>query len=258
MAVDFDFQRYVERRKGAREAQAREGASYAYAGDLKVLRTLDRLRPVKLALEATERMWRSAARAELLGSAVRLSSTSLPALHALAARAAERLHIGAPTVYVAPSLPQPAATFGTNDEAYLLINAGLVDRLNEAELTDVIGRECAHIQNNHVMFVTALYYLVHFANRFVRWVVTPATLALRGWARRAEITADRGGLLCTRDLGVSEAARRKLIDDGELAERRVAALRLFAESAYFRGVLGQEGGPSADECDARVAEVLSK
>ena len=34
--VDFDFQRYVERRRGAREAQAREGAAYAYAGDLRL------------------------------------------------------------------------------------------------------------------------------------------------------------------------------------------------------------------------------
>ena len=45
--VDLDFQRYVERRKGARAAETREGAAYAYAGDLKVLRTLDNLRPAR-------------------------------------------------------------------------------------------------------------------------------------------------------------------------------------------------------------------
>src|SRR6516225_6789364 len=102
--IDFDFQRYVERRKGAREAETREGAAYAYAGDLKVLRALDKLRPVKLALEATVRMWKAMARAELLGTAVKVSPAQFPAIHALAERCAERLHIATPTVYIAPQL----------------------------------------------------------------------------------------------------------------------------------------------------------
>ena len=33
---DFDFQRYVARRKGAREAQVREGAAYAFPGDVRL------------------------------------------------------------------------------------------------------------------------------------------------------------------------------------------------------------------------------
>src|SRR5437870_1062752 len=102
--VDFDFQRYVERRKGARDAETREGAGYAYAGDLKVLRTLDRLRPVRLALEATVRMWKAVARAELLGTSVKVSPQQFPKIHALAVRSAERLHIATPTVYIAPQL----------------------------------------------------------------------------------------------------------------------------------------------------------
>src|SRR6478672_11510812 len=97
--IDFDFQRYVEKRKGASEAAAREGAAYAYAGDLKVLRTLDRLRPVRLAIEATVRMWKSVARAELLGTAVKVSPAQFPNIHALAVKCAETLHIAMPTVY---------------------------------------------------------------------------------------------------------------------------------------------------------------
>src|SRR4051812_50222592 len=80
--IDFDFQRYVERRKGAREAQAREGAAYAYAGDLRLLRTLDRLKPVKMALEATVRLWRSAGRAAVLGGGGKGSGQEGPAGYA--------------------------------------------------------------------------------------------------------------------------------------------------------------------------------
>jgi Zn-dependent protease with chaperone function len=291
MAIDFDFQRYIERRKGAREAQAREGAAYAYSGDLKVLRTLDRLRPVRLALEATVRMWKTVARAELLGTAVKVSPQQFPNIHALAVKCAETLHITVPTVYISPALSLNAHTFGTNDDAYIVLNGMLVDHLTEPELLDVIGHECGHIQNNHVVFTTALYYLVNFANRFVRWVVTPALLALQSWSRRAEITCDRAGLLCTRNLDVSQAVLLKLalgsqklykelnveaflsqleeskggpakytelLKDHPYLPKRIQALRVFAESAYYRGLSGGEGGLTAEQCDAQVAELLAQ
>ena len=35
-SFDFDFQRYVERRKGVREAETREGSAYAYRGEEEV------------------------------------------------------------------------------------------------------------------------------------------------------------------------------------------------------------------------------
>jgi Zn-dependent protease with chaperone function len=289
--IDFDFQRYIERRKGAREASTREGAAYAYAGDLKVLRTLDRLRPVKLAIEATVRMWKSVARAELLGTAVKVSPAQFPHIHEMAVKAAETLHISPPTVYISPALALNAHTFGTEEDAYIVLNGMLVDHLSEGELLSVIGHECGHIQNNHVVFSTALYYLVNFANRFVKWVVAPAVIALQGWSRRAEITCDRASLLCTRNLDVSQAALLKLalgsqrlykdlnveaflaqldeskggpakytelLKDHPYVPKRVQALRVFAESAYYRGLSGQEGGLTADECDAKVAELLSQ
>jgi Zn-dependent protease with chaperone function len=289
--VDLDFQRYIEKRKGAREAATREGAAYAYAGDLRVLRTLDRLRPVRLAIEATVRMWKSVARAELLGTAVKVSPAQFPQIHQLAVKCAEQLHIAVPTVYISPALALNAHTFGTEEDAYIVLNGMLVDHLNEAELASVIGHECGHIQNNHVVFSTALYYLVHFANRFVKWVVAPAVIALQGWSRRAEITCDRASLLCTRNLEVSQAALLKLalgsqrlykdlnveaflaqldeskggpgkytelFKDHPYVPKRVQALRVFAESAYYRGLTGQEGGLSSEECDAKVAELLSQ
>ncbi len=254
--VDLDFQRYVERRKGARDAQTREGAAYAYAGDLKVLRTLDRLKPVRIAIEATERMWRSAARAELLDGAIKASEREYAKVHAQAKRAADVLHIAAPIVWVAPKLGRAALTLDTNEDAYVVIGAALVDELTEPELLGVLGRACAHVQNNHVACATALHYLRHFANRFVRWIVTPASGALERWARRAEITCDRAALLCSRSLDASEALLRKIAADDPRLEKRVQALRIFAESSYWKGFVGEQGGLSPSECDAKVAEIL--
>jgi Zn-dependent protease with chaperone function len=287
---DFDFQRYVARRKGAREAEVREGAAYAYAGDLKVLRTLDKLRPVTLAVEAAVKYWRSSARAELLGTAIRASDRQFPRVFALAQRAAAALHVEVPAVYVSPQLPGASGfTFGTGDDPAVVLDAALVEALADAELAFVLGHQLGHVQNGHVPYRTALYFLGHNASAFVRWIVRPATLALGAWARRADVTSDRAGLLAARDLDLSALGLVKLaaagaVEAGEieaLAEqvrqaaagptsatallarfpelpRRLAALRAFSESAYFRGVLGQEGGYPQETCDARVAEILSQ
>jgi hypothetical protein len=273
-SFDFDFQRYVARRKGAREAEVREGAAYAYAGDLKVLRTLDRLRPVTLALEAAVRLWRTRARAELLGTAIRVSEKQFPEVHKAAGHAATTLHVAAPTVYVSPRLVAGAYTFGTADEAAIVIDAALVAALGPRELEFVVGRECGHLQNGHVPYRTALYLLEHFDDAFVRWIVTPAVAALGAWSRRAAVTADRAGLLCVRDVDVACAALVKAAlpeprpdapvtvsvgDEAyQMVARREAALRVFAESAYYCGVMGEAGGQPAETCDARVAEILSK
>ena len=55
--IDLSFARYVAARKGEVAARTREGAAYAYAGDIKVRAALDRVRPVTLAVEASVRLW---------------------------------------------------------------------------------------------------------------------------------------------------------------------------------------------------------
>jgi hypothetical protein len=276
---DFDFQRYIERRKGVREAEAREGAGYAYGGDLKVLRTLDRLRPVKLALEGSVGLWRTTARAEVLGTAIKVSEKQFPSVHALSVRAAQSLHIEPPGVFVSPQLQEMSAyTFGTDEEPAIVLHAALESELTEGELLFAIGHEYGHLQNHHVLFRTAHYFLVNNAGSFLRWIVKPAVLALDAWMKRGLITADRAGLLCARDVDVAVSALVKLAQrretpataeqpqekaekptgETEAVARRVSALRVFSEGAYFRGVIGQSGGYPPEACDERVAEILSK
>jgi Zn-dependent protease with chaperone function len=170
------------------------------------------------------------------------------------------------------------------------LNAALVDHLTDDELTFVVGHECGHIHNNHVVYLTALHYLTQAAALYVRWIVQPAILALNAWSRRAEITCDRAGLVCTRNPEVAQAAMVKLalgsqklyrdlkVDEylrqleevrrgvgriGELFRshpylpKRFEALRLFAASSYFQSLSGGKGGTSARETDAAVAKILA-
>lgn len=275
MDLDFDFPRYVERRKGLRAQEAREGAAYGYSGDLKVLRAMDGLRPVRQAIDTAARLWRQSARAELLGPGVRASERQLPRVHAAAKLAAERLHVELPVIYVSPAPVgeqlMGAYTFGTSDEAAILLHASLVDGLDDDELIFAIGRECGHLQNGHVAPRTALYFLRHGSSRFVRWVVRPAVATLQAWHRRGEVTGDRAGLLACRDLGAARLGLLKVAlgagavegaDQTALLEAhpglraRLAALDAFAESAFYQGVLGQPGGITLEACDEKIGEIL--
>lgn len=291
VAVDFDFARYVAERRGRVEQRARDGAAYAFSGARKVQRTLATARPVAIAIEATSRLWQGAAKDELLSASARATDETHPAVRGAAVAAARALGIDPPAVYVAPADAGISdATLGTVDEPYVVVNADLVARLSDVELVALIGHHCGHIQNNHVTYTTALHYLTRAAASLVRWAVRPATMALQAWSRRAEITCDRAALLCTRDI---DATFRQMVkcqasvpagvdamtaDDylarapdapgtlggiGELFRsdpyllKRVKALKLFADSAFYRRITGQSGGRSAEEVDREVAQLLS-
>lgn len=294
--IDLSFSAYVAARKGTAAARSREGAAYAYAGDLKVRQTLGKIRPVTLAVEAAVRFWQTVEKSRMLGTAVRVTEKQFPKLNELAARCAATLQIAIPTLYVSPTIGAlNAHTFGTTEDAYIVLNAALIDQLNESELLDVIGHECGHIQNDHAVYLTTLYFLSHTGAMVLRWGAKPAVLALKAWARRAEITCDRAALLCTGDLEVSIAGLVKLALGSQklyssinveeylqqLAEargpgrfdelsrmhpylpKRVAALRLFAQTTYFKSLVkgatdvAPVGGMSKEECDAQVAQLLA-
>jgi Zn-dependent protease with chaperone function len=180
-------------------------------------------------------------------------------------------------------------TYGTNDDAFILVHSSLVDHFSDEELASVIGHECGHIHNDHVVYLTALHLLRTMASRFVPWVVFPAFYALQGWSRRAEITCDRAGLLCVNDLGTSTTALAKLAlgstklyeqlnldafveqyDEGQEGvgkfteitashpwiPKRIKALRKFAESKLYRERVGETGGKTMDQVDEEVHGII--
>lgn len=291
MAHAFDFQNYVDRKKNPGGGHEERGGfgDYAFSGDLRVLRRLNQLVPVRVIVEATVRAWKSFRKNELLGTSVKVSSRQFPHLHAQVVECAEMLDIPTPAVYVTESPHINAGTFGTNTESFIIINSALIDKLDEAELKFVIGHECGHIQNNHVVYHTAARALAQGMGIYVKWASLPASMALDAWSRRGEITCDRAGLVCAKD---KEAALRammkialgshKLFEDmdveeflsqlegvnegvGRFAElfrshpyvpKRVKALKLFAESSYYHNLIGETGGRPLDEIDREVEEVV--
>ena len=294
VGIDFDFVRYVGYRKGQVEQRERDGAAYAYSGERKLRRALTSAKPVVIAIEATSRLWKSKARRELLDRSKVASDAHCAPVYRAARAAAESLGLDVPGVYVADDFPVASATLGTDDDTVVVISRRAAERLDERELVALVGHELGHVQNNHVLYATALFYLRHEAFFFVRWTVQPAIMALNGWARRAEVTCDRAALIAVRDLDTTLAAMVKVELDGEAGEagdeldarahlaelassrgavgratemfrahpflpKRARALDVFAQSLLYHKLTGQAdaGGLAADEVDTQVAAIMS-
>jgi len=291
VGVDFDFAKWLAARRNSQEQAAREGAAYAFANERRFRRTLTLARPVTMALEATTRLWRDVARAELLGTAVKVSDAQYPRVFHAAKKAGEALRTRVPAIFAAPNTDFNVKVLGTEDAPHLIVNLELAEKLDEDELVAAIGHELGHVQNGHILYATALHYLTHSAAFFIRWVVQPAIMTLQAWSRRAEVTCDRAALLCTKDLDKTLSALVKLelglekgsafnVEEylkqppdnrkgfgrfGELfrshpyVPKRIAALRLFAGSALYAQVTGGEsaGKPSLPEIDKQVADLIS-
>lgn len=290
--VDFDFARWIAARRGAQEQSAREGAAYAFAGERKFRRNLNLARPVTMALEATTRLWRDVARTELLGTAIKVSDQQYPRVFEAAKAAGAALRVRPPVIFASPSSSIKCKVLGTDDAPHLIVSLELAEKLDDTELIAVIAHELAHIQNGQILYATALHYLNNSAAFFVRWIIQPAIMTLQAWSRRAEITCDRASLLAVRDLDKTlqalvrvelglekgsafnaEEYLRALPDVkkggiGRLAEafrshpyvpKRVQALRLFAESALYAHVTGQDptGKPTLSDVDKKVTELIS-
>ncbi len=287
----LDFREFVRVREHPFPDGGRASAvPYAYGSDHTTRMAFDQLAPVEAAVAAAVRVSRAFGRSQLLGQAVKVGPRQFPRVHGIATECAGVLGIAPPTVYIVNSPVMNAATFGTNDDSFIMVHSALVDHFSDDELRSVIGHECGHIHNKHVVYLTAMSSLARIAGLVFSWVIYPAQAALMGWLRRAEITCDRASLLCSKSLDVSTRAltklalgSSKLYDQldmdafleqyeearsgiGSVAEinashpflpKRVLALRVFAESALYRRHAGLgEGGLSIDEVDERVHEII--
>jgi len=286
----LDFKGFIEARKSLTVAGVGGDAhAYAYTFDRNTRSAFDKVKPVELAVTAAVRFFRQAGKGELLGRSIKVGPNQFPRVHKLAVRCAETLGIATPTLYITNSPVMNAATYGTNDDSFIMVHSALVDQFSDEELLYVIGHECGHIHNNHVVYLTTLHLLTRVASVFVKWIVDPAMMALSTWSRSAEITCDRAGLLCAKNIDVATRSlarlalgSSKLYDElnieafvaqheeakasvGRYAElrqshptlpKRVLAIRAFAESELYRRHAGLEGGLSMQEVDAKVQELI--
>ena len=111
-----------------------------------------------------------------------------------------------PELYVALDPVPNAFTYG-HTRPFIVLTSGLVDMLDDEERFFIIAHELGHIKAGHVLYtvvarnIAEIVALIGQATLGVGAIVGQSlVIALYDWYRKAELTADRAGLLCVQDI----------------------------------------------------------
>jgi uncharacterized tellurite resistance protein B-like protein len=244
----------------------------------------------RIAGKLRKRNAEEANRRRLLANALRITDRIIPSLMERVALVKRITHLEGTEVetYIHNSPHHSASCMHfENGGIFLLISSGLYTKLTERELLFVVGHELGHVVYKHHLLPARAILAQRGACNAER------ALKLMSWARRAEISADRVGMLCCQDLDVAAKALIKLscglsedliefdlpgyvsqMADIEAISRtvravedfysthpfnpiRVVALSRFWESQTLAEFLGHPPAKHSDQAvDARIDELL--
>lgn len=204
------------------EGYAVDCSAFQWAEDGKAMSALRSITPLKYVAETISekvgRRW-----IETTFNGVLLSEKQLPAVYANAVRAARILGMASmPDIYVSGDISWDCRTYGTDKDAFIVMGSALALNFRGPELLFLFAREMGHCRTGHALWKTVIKFLLgeqaprkglmagglFNALSPSAWLEGAIEMPLLAWARQAEITADRAGLLA---IGNEEIARRVLL-----------------------------------------------
>lgn len=228
--------------------------AFMWRQDAEAMNVLRSLGPLTAAAHAvSERVGRPRLEASVNG--LRLSERQLPDIFAQAVRAARIMALPyLPEIYVSGEQMWDAITLGTDTSAFIVLGSVLTNFKGD-DLLFVLGREMGHCRAGHALWKTVTQFVSGRSQRRtimgdgVLKLFNPAKLVesavdapLMAWARQAEITADRAGLLV---IGKEEVARRVLM---------TWTLRSFPLQQRIDAEVFREQEDAAEDVTQRVSE----
>ena len=152
----------------------------------------------------------AALRAQYTGSSIKVTNKNFPMLHEQFLNACNILGVfPIPAFYLQWGYEINAFTTGV-ERPILVLNSGIIDLLEEDEISFIIGHELGHIKSQHV-----LYHQLATIFPYIGDILGQATLglgnaismgielALLKWSRMSEFTADRAGLLACQNFNAA-------------------------------------------------------
>ncbi|MFH1176182.1 MAG: M48 family metallopeptidase [Acidobacteriota bacterium] len=155
-------------------------------------------------------------------NAVRLGEKQVPGVWRLSVHAARVLGMPTmPDVYLSGDRMWEAATYGSDTNSFVVVGTALLSNFQGPDLLFLLAREMGHCRAGHALWKTVIRFLLgeqgprKGLGGGLLEKLNPAALVegalelpLLAWARQAEITADRAGMLA---LGDEDVARRVLL-----------------------------------------------
>lgn len=228
--IDCSFGNYLARRK-MMEAKRMDGngiPNYAFALDYQTRKKLDAVP----GLYNTAKTFYSTTVPRQIQmynrNALAVGPDQFPEIYALVTDCARKLGIAIPNVYIINTTEMNAAAYASDDvEPLIIIYNGLRERMTLGELKFIIGHECGHIQNYHVLYQTIVAGFVSagiataesVSLQLAQLAFKGCTVALNTWSRAAEVTADRAGMICADSLEDCVNAIAKLMYGGTISQQ---------------------------------------
>ena len=197
--IDVSFGNYVAKRKQEQSIHIVNGIpDYAFALDYQLRAKLTGIpyfesicRKISATIETRE--------IQIFNQkALAVGPTQFPEIYNMGLDCAHRLGIGVPNIYVYTNPYMNAFTYATDSVSPMIVLfTGIIDRMTPGELKCVIGHECGHIHNKHMVYKNVIQTLLNSQTGTLGAMLSAANIALmRFWDRASEITADRAALIC--------------------------------------------------------------
>jgi Zn-dependent protease with chaperone function len=208
--------------------------AWEHPADRGALTALRELRGFDEVLKSLSGMWNERAwRLQFLGGAIRADHRQHPRVYRLFAEAAATLDVPSPPELFVELSPMINAQCVGMTKPFIVVTSRAVESMDDEELRYILGHELGHMGSGHAVYRTMMIILTRLSANLA-WLPI-GSIALRGiivalheWWRKAELSADRAGLLAGQDTSAALRAHMKLAGGGDLSEVDTAA---FLEQA---------------------------
>ncbi len=154
-----------------------------------------------------------ARQSQLMGQAIRVGVNQFSEINKSVENVASRLSMPQPDVYVVQSPELNAYAMGVFGKKTVVLHSKTIECMNPKELMSILGHEFSHILCGHTKWISLTN-----SSRFINIPIVSMVFEMifLFWSRKAEYTADRGGLIACADLHASTSALIKLSVGEEL------------------------------------------
>jgi Zn-dependent protease with chaperone function len=213
--------------------------AWEHPADRGALTALRELRGFDDLVKAFFGMWNERGfRLSYLAGSIRVDHRQYPRVHRLFAEAGATLDVAELPELFVEQAPVIKGTAIGMDKPFIVISSAAVEKLDDEELRILLGHELGHIRSGHAVYKTIMTILTRWVQN-VSWLPI-GVIALRAiiaamyeWWRKAELSADRAGLLAGQDPAAATRLLMKLAGGGDLSQIDTAAF--LEQAAEYQG-----------------------
>jgi Zn-dependent protease with chaperone function len=183
----------------------------------------------------------------LMGNAIQVGPRQYSTIYQMFRECVRDLDIyPEPALFVVQN-PQANSYALGQENPYIVINTGILDLLNEAEIRTVLAHELGHIKCGHTILIQMAMWAMSAASALGEltfgignFVSQALIYAFFEWRRKAELTADRAALLVMDDLNVVMSSMMK-VSGGSNKYANECSLQEFIKQSENYHSLDEDG-----------------